>query len=117
MDSRCLKFNVYFKAFIAFLKDSFPEHGTVADLEVLFDTMNVIQPGTMRQFFNEHICKPYEVGIVKCEVSVFDDIHARGDDFLNVYEMWKSPSFDELKKAQCFQHLIRLCHLSKVECR
>lgn len=107
--AQVIKFNLYFKAFVSFLKDSFPEHKSVSELDNLFETMSAFQPGKMRRLFDDHIRKPYEAQINNCDVAVIDEIHSRGDDILNVHEMWQSPNFDELKKAQCFQHLIQIC--------
>lgn len=104
------KFNVYFKAFLEFLKTSGIDDGSkLSELDSMFTTMNVVQPGKVRQLFDSLIRQPYGDRIFLCDVTVVDDLHSQGNDLFDVHGLWNSPGFDELKKAHCFRHLIQIC--------
>ncbi len=104
-----VKFKNEFESFLSYLIKTFPSHGGFRELKDSFESASIIAPGKFRTLFDEYICTPYCDRIMKCDATVIDDLHADGHDFLDVYDLWHSPEFDETKKATCIGHMIKCC--------
>lgn len=110
--SRLLKFNAYVRGLLAFLRTSMPAHKEmIEEAERNFELANTMKPRVLKEMFNDHVRLPFSDRINACDSTLIYEIGEKGkdEDITRIYDLWSSPDFTDIKKAQCFQYLIQIC--------
>jgi hypothetical protein len=105
-----IKFNSYVKGLLAFLRSSMPMHKDLLDeSEKNIELANIIKPRKLKDMFDEYIRIPYGNRIRACDATLINELDEKDQDVLKLCQIWNSPEFDDMKKAQVFQYLIQIC--------